>query len=110
VSLQDRKVVAAEVLLRWEHPQHGLIPPGEFIPLAEETGAILPLGAWVFGEACNCLERFPALNYLSVNVSRRQLLDPAFLPAVDAVLSKTRIERRRGAHADSVAGHGGLPR
>src|SRR5690606_11545556 len=55
---QDGRLVSAEALIRWNSPQRGLVPPGEFIELAEETGLILPIGHWVMREACTCLERW----------------------------------------------------
>jgi diguanylate cyclase (GGDEF)-like protein/PAS domain S-box-containing protein len=80
VSLADRRVVGLEALVRWEHPEHGMIPPGRFVPLAEETGVIVPIGRHVLREACRQLAcwraRFPGADRLtiSVNLSMRQLL------------------------------------
>lgn len=78
------RVVGAEVLLRWQHPQRGWISPMEFIPLAEETGLIMPLGAWVIEGACAQLIRWrddPRAKHLSlsVNVSPLQFVQPGFV-------------------------------
>jgi diguanylate cyclase (GGDEF)-like protein/PAS domain S-box-containing protein len=86
-------IIGAEVLLRWNHPLRGLVSPAEFIPLAEETGLILPLGQWVLEAACGRLaawSRDPHFRdlYLSVNVSARQFHQTDFVDRVrDALLS-----------------------
>ena len=84
-------VTGAEALVRWHHPQRGLTPPGDFIPLAEETGLILPLGNWVLATACQQLaawSRQPALAHLTlaVNVSARQFRQVDFVDQVKATL------------------------
>ena len=82
VSLETGRAVSAEALVRWNHPTHGLISPAEFIPLAEETGLIVPLGEWVFREACRQLSAWwrdhgrGSVPGVSVNVSRKQLALP----------------------------------
>lgn len=83
----ERGVVGAEALVRWRHPVRGLVMPGDFIPLAERTGLILPLGDWVLDEACRQLAHWscdPALAplVLSVNVSAAQLHQADFVPRV----------------------------
>ena len=89
VDLETGKMVSAEALLRWEHPERGLVPPHEFIPLAEDTGLIVPIGAWVLDESCRQLARWqriaPSMT-LAVNLSVRQLLDPAIAARLSAVL------------------------
>jgi diguanylate cyclase (GGDEF)-like protein/PAS domain S-box-containing protein len=86
--------VGAEVLVRWRHPRRGLVPPGVFIPMAEATGLILPLGQWVLEAACRTLSawalspRLAALS-LSVNVSVRQFHEADFVDGVLAVLAET---------------------
>lgn len=94
-SLSPRRMIGFEALIRWNHPTRGMIPPGVFIPIAEETGMIVPIGAWVLEEACRQLCRWhrehrtdPVLS-VSVNVSGRQLKRPEFPSEVRAVLDKT---------------------
>jgi len=81
------KLLGAEALVRWNHPRRGLVLPGEFIPLAEQTGLILPLGQWVLEAACAQLVHWSqsALTrpfFLSVNVSARQFRQPDFVTQV----------------------------
>ena len=90
--LADATVAGAEVLLRWQHPTMGLIAPGQFIPVAESSGQILPIGRWVLQQACMQLAewaRHPVSShwYLSVNVSARQLYDVHFVDEVKKALS-----------------------
>jgi diguanylate cyclase (GGDEF)-like protein/PAS domain S-box-containing protein len=78
VSLEDGRIVAVEALLRWDHPQHGPVAPGRFIPIAEQSGLIVPIGAWVLREACRQAARWNAQNggdgvVVAVNLSPRQL-------------------------------------
>jgi diguanylate cyclase (GGDEF)-like protein/PAS domain S-box-containing protein len=78
VSLADGEICGVEALIRWKHPERGLLPPDEFIPAAEETGLILPIGRWVLGEACRRLRRWRVrfgegrLRSLGVNLSAKQ--------------------------------------
>jgi diguanylate cyclase (GGDEF)-like protein/PAS domain S-box-containing protein len=86
--------VGAEALVRWIHPQHGMVSPATFIPLAEETGVILPLGRWVLETACTQLQRWaaePRMAHLtlSVNVSAREFLDRNFSAQVLQTLERT---------------------
>ncbi|MBS0508761.1 MAG: EAL domain-containing protein, partial [Proteobacteria bacterium] len=88
------QALGSEALLRWTHPQRGMVSPAEFIPAAEETGLILPLGRWVLHTACTQLaawQKLPALAPLSmaVNVSSRQFRDPGFVADVLRVLAVT---------------------
>ncbi|MCC6174212.1 MAG: EAL domain-containing protein [Chloroflexi bacterium] len=94
VALEDGAISGFEALLRWEHPQRGLIPPGEFIPLAEETGLILPIGRWVLEESCRQVTEWQARFgerplTLAVNISARQLQDPGLVDTVAAILRDT---------------------
>jgi EAL domain-containing protein (putative c-di-GMP-specific phosphodiesterase class I) len=82
----------AELLLRWRHPERGNVSPTQFIPVAEECGQILPLGAWVLEQGCHALARLHEAGYrlpLSVNVSPRQYRQPGFVGQVKDVLAKT---------------------
>ena len=96
VNLESGEVVAAEALLRWERPGHGLVPPLDFIPYAEESGLIQPIGAWVLKEACTQAHAWRTHGspdvHVNVNVSARQLIDPAFEQIVGDALAATGLE------------------
>ncbi len=88
------RVHGAEALVRWQHPQRGMVSPAEFIPLAEETGLILPLGQWVLESACMQLWQWAQSPHtahltLAVNISARQFHDAGFVAQVLAVLQRT---------------------
>lgn len=74
VSLHDWEVIGFEALLRWNHPEHGAIPPDEFIPVAEESGLILPMGEWALTEACCQAARWPDPLQVAVNISPVQVM------------------------------------
>jgi diguanylate cyclase (GGDEF)-like protein len=97
VDLASGQIVGMEALVRWQHPARGLIPPTRFIPLAEETGLIVPIGRWVRETACRQLRqwqaRFPDRHLvMSVNVSARELAEPALADEVLTVLRATGVE------------------
>ncbi len=78
IDLPLRRMVGAEALIRWVHPEHGMIPPDIFIPLAEETGAIINIGLWIVETACQQLaawKKRDAGHYISINISARQIPD-----------------------------------
>ena len=95
VALTSGEIAGFEALVRWHHPQWGMMQPGQFIELAEETGHIVPLGSWVLGQAAadivQWMRRAPrhAPLYASVNVSARQFRDPGFVDGVRRVLAET---------------------
>ncbi len=91
--LDSGKIIGMEALVRWRHPTRGMIAPADFIPLAEETGLINPLGDWVLRTACAQLQQFlcaglPPMR-VAVNLSVRQLLQKDFAASVEAVLADT---------------------
>ena len=95
VSAGDRRLVGVEALLRWDRPGHGMVPPDQFIPLAEDTGLILSIGEWVLRTACMQLaawrdEGLPPLR-MAVNVTARQLNDVDFARRVLALLEETGV-------------------
>jgi diguanylate cyclase (GGDEF)-like protein len=91
VDLRSGKVVGAEALLRWNHPQEGRVAPDRFIPVAEETGLIVPLGDWVIGQACAALKALAVRGIddfvISVNLSPRQLRQRQFPAQLAATLA-----------------------
>jgi diguanylate cyclase (GGDEF)-like protein/PAS domain S-box-containing protein len=95
LDLERLAVVGAEALLRWQHPTRGLIPPSDFVPLAEETGAIVPIGRWVLEEAAREAATWPTAAgglSLSINVSPRQLAEPDLAETVRNVLDRAGLE------------------
>jgi diguanylate cyclase (GGDEF)-like protein len=95
VAPRDGRVRGFEALLRWQHPVHGIVSPGEFIPVVEETGLIEPIGAWVLGEACRQLRDWqrdfdPNLS-MSVNVSAVQFTGGELVDVVTRALAETGI-------------------
>ncbi|NOH03600.1 MAG: EAL domain-containing protein [Chloroflexi bacterium] len=101
VDLKTSKLLAFEALLRWHHPQRGLIPPEEFIPIAEQTGLIIPIGEWVFQAACAQMKRWDRLHdymqkvSINVNVSGKQLNRPDFPSTVTRILDATSLDPAR---------------
>src|SRR5262249_40822305 len=89
-DLTRNRIVGAEALLRWQHPELGLLPPGEFLPLAEDTGLILPIGDWILRSACEQNAAWIARGHrgvrMSVNVSPQQFLAEGFADTVRGAL------------------------
>lgn len=88
-------VIGSEALIRWNHPERGMVSPLDFIPVAEETGQILPIGLWVIEEACQQLKRWESVGFspltVAVNVSARQYQHPDFAAEVIEIIEKTGI-------------------
>lgn len=100
VSLRTGKIAGFEALARWQHPQRGLVSPVEFIPVAEETGLIIPIGAWILKEACHQIrtwqQQFPADPPLmiSINLSGKQFVQPDLVDSIRALLQATGLAPR----------------
>jgi diguanylate cyclase (GGDEF)-like protein len=101
-SLTTGTVAGFEALLRWTHPRRGLVAPATFVPLAEETGAIVPIGAWAFETALHQLHawetRWPEQArdlWISVNLSTRQLAEPSLAQTIESILDRSRVDPGR---------------
>jgi diguanylate cyclase (GGDEF)-like protein/PAS domain S-box-containing protein len=101
MEASGRRVVAIEALLRWKHPTRGLVPPMDFISLAEETGLIVPIGEWLIDEACRQMVAWCAddatgvLEAIHVNVSARQLQHPRFAERLERALRQSGLPAER---------------
>ncbi|MBI4273947.1 MAG: EAL domain-containing protein, partial [Rhizobiales bacterium] len=91
VALQNNAIVGLEALLRWHHPERGLIPPAEFIPIAEETGLIVPLGEWIIRQACSDAANWPADVKVAINVSPTQFRSQNLALVVIGALSASGV-------------------
>ena len=92
---KDEKIVGAEALIRWEHPERGLITPDQFIPLAEENKLIIPLGEWVIEQVCMRLREWTKLEYIAVNISPVQLHNEDFVERLRKILLPHEANIRR---------------
>ncbi len=98
VDFTRSEVIGFEALVRWEHPERGLVAPGDFLHVAEETGLIVEIGGWVLQEACAQAARWAAESpdgpplTVSVNLSARQLAHPALVSLVESALAATRLD------------------
>ena len=99
VSIADARVTGAEALVRWQHPTKGLVPPGQFIHIAEETGLIVPLGHWVLRTACLQMQKWisegTTLQSVAVNVSPRQFQQSDLCERIQSVLAETGLPPQR---------------
>ncbi|MFN8016247.1 MAG: EAL domain-containing protein [Acidimicrobiia bacterium] len=101
ISLASGRLSGFEALVYWEHPERGHIGPSDFIPLAEETGVIIPLGLQIFEEACNELHRWHQFSAnashltMSINLSPRQLSEPTFVEEVRKILKRSKVNPSR---------------
>ena len=98
VNFASGAIVGVEALVRWQQPERGIVPPGEFIPLAEETGLIVPLGEWVLREACRQAQAWRDAGLpetsMSVNLSARQFRAPDLVQTMLGILAETGLEAR----------------
>ena len=94
-SIHDKTITGFEALLRWNHPSRGKVSPVEFIPLAEETGLILPIGEWVIREACRLASTWPKDVSVAVNISPKQFAYPGLSNTILQALSSTGLEPSR---------------
>ncbi len=98
IDMPDGKLTGMEVLLRWQHPKHGLILPSKFIALAEETGMIIPIGEWVLRQSCLQIRSWQSQGYavpkLAVNISARQFRQKTLVADITRILVETGVEPR----------------
>lgn len=95
ISIADGSIAGCESLIRWRDPEKGLIPPIDFIGLAEDTGLIIPISEWIIEEACNARGRFAAIYpdiYVSVNLSPRQFESMSLVDNIAAIFDKTKVD------------------
>ncbi|MFT6914876.1 MAG: diguanylate cyclase (GGDEF)-like protein [Motiliproteus sp.] len=99
IDLNSGRIVGAEALIRWQHPQKGLLFPDTFIPMAEKSGLIVPMGYWVFNKALDDLKLLDAqdckLNRIGINLSFRQFQDDTLVPTIARLLSRSGIHPGR---------------
>ena len=95
VNVETGEITSCEALIRWHRPERGLVPPLEFIPIAEETGLIIPIGEWVLRQACADAVEWPAETMVAVNVSPAQFKNAKFLRSVTNALEKSRLPASR---------------
>ena len=95
VDAVSEKLVSFEALIRWNSEEHGLVSPAKFIPLAEDTRLIVPIGEWVLKESCRQAMKWPDPIKVAANVSGEQLLDPNFIPSIVSALSTSGLPASR---------------
>lgn len=94
MDINGTKLFAVEALLRWQHPTLGAISPAEFVPIAEETGLIIPLGEWVIEQACRLATSCPKL-IVAINVSTLQFLAPGFVDTLREIITRHNVNSRQ---------------
>ncbi|WP_210397501.1 EAL domain-containing protein [Motiliproteus sediminis] len=98
IAVENGRITGAEALVRWIHPQKGMLPPDQFIPLAEETGLIRPLGLWVLEQACHQMQAWLNNGYplhsMAVNFSRKQLIEGLFVEQISDILQRSGLDAR----------------
>ncbi|NET09262.1 MAG: EAL domain-containing protein [Symploca sp. SIO2B6] len=98
ISLETGQITGFEALVRWQHPTQGFVSPGKFIPVAEETGLIIPMGRWILAEACRQMkawhQQFPQYSKLiiGVNLSSRQFTHPNLIEEIEQILDETQFD------------------
>jgi len=95
MNLSDNSISCCEALIRWNHPERGLLPPGEFIPIAEETGLIVPIGEWVLRRACADAASWPEDVKVAVNLSSIQTMNLNLMPVVIGTLAASGLPANR---------------
>ena len=95
VNLASRTVSGFEALIRWNHPQRGLVSPGTFIPLAEEIGFIVPMGEWVIREACATAAGWPGNSRVAINISAVQFRNPGLMQVIIGALATSGLDPTR---------------
>ncbi|MBR0825464.1 EAL domain-containing protein [Bradyrhizobium manausense] len=95
VQTETGEISGVEALIRWRHPQRGLIPPNSFIPLAEEIGLIVPIGEWVIRQACMTASRWPDRLHIAVNISAAQFHHPGLAEVIVGALAASGLDARR---------------
>ena len=100
ISIQSGRLSGFEALVRWQHPERGLVAPSEFIPIAEETGMVVTLGSWILEESCRQLHEWHQIHptnrslTINVNLSSKQLLQAGLVQEVKLILEKTQLPAR----------------
>jgi EAL domain-containing protein (putative c-di-GMP-specific phosphodiesterase class I) len=93
MNLQTNAIIGVEALIRWHHPHRGLVPPEQFVPIAEECGLIIPIGRWVLREACRQARAWQSAGLsplcIAINISAVELRDKDFVAGVRAILTET---------------------